>query len=127
MIMNKSINLQKAITLVNAATTTVKELCEFIFNDIHYFQEIRENFYMQELRERVANGSAPSLLDPANLTEEATDILNKIQNDTKQFSLQYALNSMDIVLDAMNQKQFKTKKGSSALLSLLCSLKELNE
>ena len=125
--MNKSINLQKAITLVNAATTTVKELCEFIFNDIHYFQEIRENFYMQELRERVANGSAPSLLDPANLTEEATDILNKIQNDTKQFSLQYALNSMDIVLDAMNQKQFKTKKGSSALLSLLCSLKELNE
>lgn len=127
MLMNTSINLQKAITLVNANTTTVKELCEFVFKDIQHFQQLRETFYMQELRERVKNGSAPSLLDSTNLTEEATEMLIKIQNDTNHYSFSYAISSMDKILDAMNQKQFKTKQGPAALLSLLCSLKEMTE
>ena len=121
---NKKINIEKAIVIVNSKSTTVDQLCKFIYNDIQDYQNEREAFHMEEFKS-YAERTDENL---SNLADEYTQIiLNKIQNDTKKFSVKYAIESIDDVLDAMNQKKFKTKQGPINLLVLLSTLKEMNE
>jgi hypothetical protein len=123
--MNECINIEKAIQLANKRGTTLDEVCKFIYQDIERFQSSREKFYLQELKNEF-NGNVDSITE--EISNEITDkIFSKIQKDTKTFSVKYAKNSIDIVLDAMNQKKFKYKKGPENILVLLCSLRELNE
>mgnify|MGYP000034194500 CR=1 FL=1 len=124
--MNTCINIVKALELVNKRNTTVDQLCKFIYKDIQAYQDTREEFYLQEFKDQ-HNGKNLS----KNLQDVAEDcasfVLNKILKDTKIFSIKYSNESMDLVLDAMNQKRFKTAKGSESLLILLSTLKEMNE
>jgi len=120
--MNGCVNIEEAVRLVNKRGTTLDEVCRFIYQDIEDFQNSRENFYLQELKNEFHED-----IDSTTADEISDKIFHKIQKDTKTFSINYAKNSIDIVLDAMNQKRFKYKKGSENLLVLLCSLRELNE
>ena len=123
--MNKSIDIDEAVRLVNKRGTTLEEICRFIYNDVETFQNSRESFYLKELKSEYENDTA--LLTEELLEEISDKIFHKIQRDTKAFSIAYAELSIDSVLDAINQSRFKYKRGSENLLTLLCSLKELNE
>ena len=59
--------------------------------------------------------------------EHADLMIQKIERDVKLFTIGYAVASMDAVLDAINEKRFKPKRGAETLLILLDSLKQLNE
>jgi hypothetical protein len=124
--MNTKINIQEAVKLVNKKNATLDAICKFIFTDIEIFQNSRETFYMEEFKNEMEND--PDQID-LNLTDHFTDIiLKKIQRDVQQFSLKYASDSIDEVLDAINEKLFKKNKiGPQNLLVLLSSLKEMNE
>ncbi len=123
--MNTHINIEEAICLVNKRGTTLDEVCKFIYQDIEDFQTSREKFYLQELKNEF-DGDIDSVTE--ELSDEISDkIFHKIQKDTKNFSISYSKESVDAVLDAINQKRFKYKKGSENLLVLLCSLREINE
>ncbi len=123
--MNPHIDIEEAIRLVNKRGTTLDEVCKFIYQDIENFQNSREKFYLQELKNEF-NGDIDSVTE--EMSDEISDkIFHKIQKDTKNFSVSYSKESVDVVLDAINQKRFKYKKGSENLLVLLCSLRELNE
>jgi glutamyl-tRNA reductase len=122
---NTRIDIEEAIRLVNKRGTTLDEVCKFIYQDIENFQNSREKFYLQELKNEF-NGDIDSVTE--EMSDEISDkIFHKIQKDTKNFSVSYSKESVDAVLDAINQKRFKYKKGSENLLVLLCSLRELNE
>jgi glutamyl-tRNA reductase len=122
---NTHINIEEAICLVNKRGTTLDEVCKFIYQDIEDFQNSREKFYLQELKNEF-NGDIDSVTE--EMSDEISDkIFHKIQKDTKNFSISYSKESVDAVLDAINQKRFKYKKGSENLLVLLCSLREINE
>jgi hypothetical protein len=124
--MNKSIDIEKAILLVNKRGTTVETICSFLYEDIKQFQETRETFYLQELKNNFEGPVNPKQIEA--LANEQTDIIaKKIQKDVSKFSVIYAKDSIDKVLDAMNSKQFKYKIGSQNLLVILSSLKELHE
>ncbi len=123
--MNGYINIEEAIRLVNKRGTTLDEVCKFIYNDIENYQNSRERFYLQELKNEF-DGDIDSVTE--EMSDEITEkIFHKIQKDTKNFSISYSKESVDVVLDAINQKRFKYKKGSENLLVLLCSLREINE
>lgn len=122
---NSCINITEAIKLINKKKTTIEELCTFLFSDIKKFQEERESFYLKEFETKCKKGYAQTSTSKSQ--EHADEIYEMIQKDTKEFSLKYANNSIDEVLDAINNKKFKTKLGYTNLLVLLTSMKELNE
>jgi hypothetical protein len=123
--MNTSIDIEKAIELVNKKSTTLEQVCKLIYKDIEDFQDKREDFYMHEIKDEY-EGTFTEVSD--ELAEKITDdIFEKIQKDSRKFAIEYAKKSIDSVLDAMNQKKFKYKKGPNNLLTLLQSLQELNE
>ena len=123
---NTFIDIKKAIELVNKKNTTVDQLCKFLYNDIQKYQDSREDFYMEEFKELCEDGIVEETsYDSAD--DHAAIMLNKIQKDVRKFSIEYANKSIDIVLDAINENKFKTKKASNNLLVLLDTLKEINE
>jgi hypothetical protein len=126
MITNTFINIEKAIELVNKKSTTVDQLCKFLYDDIQKYQDSRESFYMKEFKELCEDGEVePNSYYFAD--GYANTMLKKIQKDVKKFSIDYANKSIDLVLDSVNENKFKTKKSSNNLLVLLDTLKEINE
>jgi hypothetical protein len=123
--MNICVDIEKAIDIVNKRNTTVDQLCNFIYKDIQAFQDSREEFHLQEFKTKHYNSKKHEVDD--DIRDCAQYLLDKITKDTREFSITYASNSIDCVLDAMNQKKFKTAKGSESLLVLLSTLKEMNE
>lgn len=122
--MNQSLNIEKAIKLLDKRTTTFDEVCKFIYKDIEEYQESRERFYLEQLRDEYQGGE--------DLTEEVIEdytnkIAQKIEKDVKRFSIEYATNSIDAALDAINEKRLKKKTSTTNLLIILTSLKEINE
>jgi hypothetical protein len=122
--MNEHIDVEKAIKLINNRCTTLDEICKFIYADIKEYQNERENLRLEEFRmEHLGEKD-----DVIEYQEEYTqELVKKIENDVKCFSVKYAENSIDVVLDAINQKRFKTKKRPKAFLALLCTLREVAE
>lgn len=124
--MNKSIDIEKAILLVNKRGTTVETMCSFIYEDVKSFQDTREQFYLKELKDNFEGPVDAKQLE--KLANEQTDIISKkIKKDLAKFCVNYAQESIDKVLDAMNAKQFKYKVGPRNLLVILSSMKELHE
>lgn len=123
--MNKHINIQEAIKLTNSRKTTVDDLCKFIYSDIKAYQEEREHHYLEQLKLKYGNVKKKNTSELAS--EQATIIAQKVEKDIKKYSFQYARDSIDATLDAINEKKFKTKKGPSNLLVLLTTLQEMNE
>ena len=122
---NNSIDVDAAMKLLRKRTTTVDDVCKFIYKDITEYQNSRETFYLEELKKEVQNNKK---LPTEDLTEKvAEDIVIKIEKDVKLFTLEYAITSLDCVLDAINEKRFRSKKKLELLLTLLSSLKEINE
>lgn len=122
---NPSIDIANTITLINKRKTTIDELCKFLFLDIKKFQEEREQFYLGKFQADCKNGYVEPNMQKSQ--EHADRIFELIQRDTRIFSLKYANNSIDKVLDAINENKFKSKLGYTNLLILLTSMKELNE
>lgn len=123
--MNKHISIEQAIKLAGDRKTTVDDLCKFIYSDIKDYQEERELYYLEQLKQEYGNVSKEEISEIAS--EQAEKIAQKVEKDIKKYSFQYAKDSIDVVLDAMNEKKFKTKKGSTNLLVLLATLQEMNE
>jgi hypothetical protein len=120
-------DIEKAIEIVNKRNTTVDRLCKFIYIDIQDYQNTREKFHLQEFKENPVCFNTKKLNQRDASDEHAQYLLNKITEDTRKFSIRYASESIDCVLDAINQKRFKTKRGPENLLVLLSTLKEMNE
>ena len=122
---NNSIDVDAAMKLLRKRTTTVDDVCKFIYKDITEYQDSREIFYLEELKKEVQSNKK---LPTEDITEKvAEDIVLKIEKDVKRFTLEYASKSLDCVLDAINEKRFRSKKNLELLLTLLSSLKEINE
>ena len=121
------INIEQAIELVNRRGTTFEDVCKFVYNDVEAFQNTRELFYLNELKEQVKLKN-PSNNEIKQIAEHLTEeIIEKVKKDVKTFCINYAKNSIDSVLDGMNEKRFKYKRSAKNLLVLLHSLQELNE
>jgi DNA polymerase/3'-5' exonuclease PolX len=124
-VIKKSIDVDAAMKLLRKRTTTVDDVCKFIYKDITEYQDSREIFYLEELKKEVQSNKK---LPTEDITEKvAEDIVLKIEKDVKKFTLEYAGTSLDCVLDAINEKRFRSKKNLELLLTLLSSLKEINE
>lgn len=124
--MNDNIDIEKAIDLANKKGTTLDDMCSLIYADITLYQKSRETYYLSEFSDTFDGGvSQARLSEIAN--HYAETIQKKIQKDSKKFCIVYAKKSMDLILDAMNLKRFRYKKGPRNLLVLLDSLRELNE
>lgn len=124
--MNSCIDIERAVEIVNKRSTTVDQLCKFIYKDIQAYQDSREDFYLREFEDQ--HNEKHLSKDIHDVADDCANfVLNKILKDTKLFSIKYSTESIDAVLDAMNQKRFKTVKGSESLLILLSTLKEMNE
>lgn len=124
--MRDQIDIEQAIKLVNKRTTTVDQLCRFISSDIENYKESREAYYLEQFKQEFSDGIHKKDLDKI-ADEQADKIHQKIQKDSKSFVATYTEKSIDLVLDAKNEKKFKTKKGFEAILVLLSTLKEMNE
>jgi uncharacterized membrane-anchored protein YhcB (DUF1043 family) len=122
---NSHIDIDKAIKLTNSRKTTIDSLCKFLYSDIKDYQEEREIYHLEQLKFEY-EGSSENI-DDEFASEQAAKIEQKIEKDVKTFSVNYAKSSIDIVLDAMNAKRFKTKIGPQNLLVLLTTLQEMNE
>lgn len=122
---NKHINIDQAIKLTNSRKTTIDDLCKFIYSEIKEYQEERELHYLEQIRFEY-EGSSENV-DDDFASEQADKISQKVEKDVKAFSVTYAKNSIDVVLDAINAKRFKTKIGPQNLLVLLTTLQEMNE
>ena len=122
--MNNYINIADTIELINKKHTTLQQLCVFLFKDIVKFQNKRESFYLKQFKNDCINGYID--INKSKSQVFADEMYAKIQNDTKEFASKYALSSIDLVLDAANQNQFKNKLGCKNLLVLLTSLKDLD-
>lgn len=120
------IDMDKATRLVNNKKTTVDDLCKFVYEGIKKFQEEREHYYLEQIKFEF-NNSTKEPLEEEFTTVQADAITKKIVKDTQIFSVTYAKNSIDAVLDAINQKRFKNKTGPQNLLVLLSTLQEMNE
>ena len=83
--MNPHIDIEEAIRLVNKRGTTLDEVCKFIYQDIENFQNSREKFYLQELKNEF-NGDIDSVTE--EMSDEISDkIFHKIQKDTNHLLL----------------------------------------
>ena len=123
--MYSHIDVTKAVELLNDKKTTVDDMCKFVYSDIQSFQISRENFYMDEFKREFEGAS---ISDKEALAKTETDkMVNKIKKEVRRHSLEYAAKSIDMILDAMNDKRFKTKKQPKTFLTVLCTLKEMNE
>lgn len=120
--MKFEMDIDAAVKLMNKKGTTVDDICKFLFSKVEDFQNSREDFYMEQLKEKHEN--SPRKMNKDDIDEIADDITIKIEKDTKKFIPEYVSKGIDNVLDAMNQKKFRTKKGSTNLLVLLQTLKE---
>ena len=124
--MNNQIDIIEAVRLANNKKTTVDDLCKFIYKEIKSYQEDRELHYLEQLKFEFEGAENKKVTDEFASTQ-ADKIGQKIEKDVKSFSVVYAKNSIDAVLDAINAKQFKTKQGPLNLLILLSTLQEMNE
>lgn len=122
---SKSINIEEAIKLVRKRKTSVDDLCKFIYKDIADYQNEREDYYFDEFKREFNYNKKTSIEEVAD--DHADLMIQKIERDVKLFTIGYAVASMDAVLDAINEKRFKPKRGAETLLILLDSLKQLNE
>ena len=123
--MKTCININKIIELINSKKTTLNDLCKFIFSDTQAFYEEREKSHLAQFKLDCQNGYID--MDMLKSQDYSSVIFERIQTELKRFSLKYAINSIDEVLDAINQNKFKSKMGYKNLLVLLTSMKELNE
>lgn len=122
---NKHINIDRAVKLVNDRSTTMDDLCKFIYKEIEKYQKEREKYHLEQLK--IEHGDSDQRFEKEFISEQANKIEKKIQKEVKTFSLNYAKKSIDVVLDAINLKRFKTKTGPRNLLILLTTLQETNE
>jgi hypothetical protein len=115
-------NVNEALKLINNKKTTIDDVYKFIFKDVEKFQNEREAFYMQEIKEKYT-GLDTDLIEES-LEGAATKIAANIERDTKVYVNIYANNSIDALLDAYNNKLIKDKNSVMNFITLLTQLKE---
>ena len=120
-----SLNFEEAVKLINGKKTTIDDICKFLFAYIQDFQDEREEYHLLEFKNEHQYTHTPSL---SSVIDEHVEILEKrIQADVKKFAVKFADASIDKILDGINEKRFRTKKGPQNFLVLLSTLKELYE
>lgn len=117
------INVKAAIKLISNKSTTIAEMCKFLFADVQTFQQEREDHYLQNLKQEFQD--SPTSLTEEILFKHAEWVTKKIEQDTKVFGLKYAEDSIDAVLDAINNKEIRSKKQAHELIELLMTFKHV--
>lgn len=118
-------NIEKAIKLINSKKTTIDDVYKFIFNDIEKFQNERENFYVQELKEQYESSEEVTVVTESCSERAAERIAANLERDTKIYVKEYATLSIDALLDAYNSKQIKDKNSIKNFVSLLVQLRSV--
>lgn len=116
-------NIEKAIKLINSKKTTVDDVYKFIFSDIEKFQNERENYYVQELKEQYESGDEEAVITESCSERAAERITANLERDTKIYVNEYVTLSIDALLDAYNSKQIKDKNSIKNFVSLLVQLR----
>jgi len=121
-----SIDLDQAIKLINGKKTSVEDICKFLFAYIQHYQDERENFHLQEFKDEHQHNT--NTVKSSDVLDQYAEMLEKkILADVKRFAVTFANESIDKILDGINEKRFRTKKGPQNFLVLLVALKELYE
>jgi prenyltransferase beta subunit len=116
-------NIEKAIKLINSKKTTVDDVYKFIFSDIEKFQNERENYYVQELKEQYESSDEEAVITESCSERAAERITANLERDTKIYVNEYVTLSIDALLDAYNSKQIKDKNSIKNFVSLLVQLR----
>ena len=75
--MNTLIDIKKAVELVNKKNTTLEQVCKLIYKDIEDFQDVREDFYMRELKDEYEGRFTQ--VTPELAEQITEDIFQKVQ------------------------------------------------
>ena len=111
---------EDAIFLINDNSTTVDAICVQLFSHVETYQQSREDYYMQEFKERVT--SSPDEFDSEKIDEYTEAIFAEIASDSRNFIREYTNNLSDGLLDAINDK--KVNKNSCKLFLTILSVME---
>ena len=115
------INIDETVELLNNKNTTFEKMCEFVYFYIEEYQTSKQELYLKKLKSAFTGP-----LNERELDQQSRKILTRIEKDVSDFVSVFIPNSIDVVLDAKNEKRFKTKTGVNNFLSILCAIKEAN-
>ena len=114
-------NSNDIIKQLNSKRTTIGTVMEGLHEMVYGFQNEREEFYVKEIEEKLANEEIE--LDDFDLDLWAERIQQQIYRDSKLFVNDYVTVQEDAILDAINEDKIK-KDPAHAFLILLRVMKE---
>jgi hypothetical protein len=122
-----NLEIKDWIKLVNSKVLlTLDQCCQLIYKDILLYQNFLEKRYLNEFTETISREKFAQDFD--SFADEQTEIIyEKMQKEVKQFSINYANKSIDLILDAINDKTLKNKNNCDIILIVLNTLKEINQ
>ena len=112
--------LKTIIRLLKKQDATVEDFVPRFKRIVDKFQTEREDFYISEFLESFQlRDAAPSAHEVEQITKR---VVEKINQDTENYVIAYAIDMTDQILDAVNSKQVK-KDVAFSFLSLLSGFK----
>jgi hypothetical protein len=117
-----SIDVEHIVKLLNSKKTTLQELCDVITNDIQAFRLSRENFHLQEFKEQ-----NDTELNEYEYDIISREIIKRVESEVKKYIIGYTTQSIDSVLDAINDKKFKYKRSATNFIVLLTKLRDSDD
>ena len=108
-------DIKSVVKMLNNKKTTIEDVLTKLQDLVQDFQNIKEDFYIEELREQVGDSGLDEDEDIDSIAERMYEL---IQKDTKGFVSSYIQAMNDCILDAINQEKVK-KEPAHAFLVLL--------
>lgn len=117
-------NFEEVVKALNNRKTTINNVMDGLQDMIYKFQDQREEYYVNEVKEQIeTNRAEPGDFD---LDLVADRIYDQILNDSRTFIDNYVATNQDNVLDAINEKRLKKEPGY-AFLILIDTMKKAFE
>ena len=109
-------NTEDVIKVLNNRRTTIEVVMTSLQNMIEDFQNVKENFYVEEFEEIFRKRKRE--ITEEDLQQYTSEIETKVQKDTIAFVSNYVTKMNDVVLDAINSKELKKRPGHAFLILL---------
>ena len=109
-------NTEDVIKVLNNRRTTIEVVMTSLQNMIEDFQNVKENFYVEEFEEIFRKRKRE--ITEEDLQQYTSEIETKVQKDTIAFVSNYVTKMNDVILDAINSKELKKRPGHAFLILL---------